>query len=158
VSGKQRTEDSTAPPQRYNPFNMSDAALKTPVRKPRPKYLNLQALIFEIRLPVTGWVSILHRISGALLFVALVWLLWMLDLSLSSEAAFEKIKHYAGLWPVKLSLLVLVWAYCHHFCAGIRYLFLDLDKGVDLETARLTSWIVLGASLALTLFLGLKIW
>ena len=137
---------------------MSEAALKTPARKPRPKYLSLQALLFEIRLPVPGWVSILHRVSGALLFVALVWLLWMLDRSLSSEAAFEKIKHYAGLWPVKLSLLALVWAYSHHFCAGIRYLFLDLDKGVDKETARLTSWIVLGASLAVTALLGWKLW
>ena len=136
---------------------MSEAAAK-PVRKPRPKYLNLQALIFEIRMPVSAWVSILHRISGALLFVALVWLLWMLDRSLSSEASFEKIRHYAGLWPVKLSLLALVWAFCPHFCAGIRYLFLDLDKGVDLATARLTSWIVLGASLGLTVFLGWKIW
>lgn len=137
---------------------MPDAALKTPVRKPRPKYLNLQALLFEIRLPVTGWISILHRISGALLFVALVWLLWMLDRSLSSEAAFEKIKHYAGLWPVKLALLVLVWAYSHHFCAGIRYLFLDLDKGVEKETARMTSWIVFGTSFVLTAFLGWRLW
>jgi len=137
---------------------MSEAAAKTRAGRTRPKYLNLQALLFEIRLPLPGWISILHRISGALLFAALVWLLWMLDRSLSSEAAFEKIKHYAGLWPVKLSLLALIWAYCHHFCAGIRYLFLDLDKGVDLETARLTSWIVLGASLGFTLFLGWKIW
>jgi succinate dehydrogenase / fumarate reductase cytochrome b subunit len=137
---------------------MSEAALKTPARKTRPKYLSLQALLFEIRLPLPGWVSILHRVSGALLFVALVWLLWMLDRSLSSEAAFERIKHYASLWPVKLSLLVLVWAYCHHFCAGIRYLFLDLDKGIDLATARLTSWIVLGAGFALTVFLGWRIW
>ena len=137
---------------------MSEAALKTPARKPRPKYLSLQALLFEIRLPLPGWVSILHRVSGALLFVALVWLLWMLDRSLSSEAAFDRIKHYAGLLPVKLSLLALVWAYCHHFCAGIRYLFLDLDKGVDKDTARLTSWIVLGASLTLTALLGWKLW
>ena len=136
---------------------MSEAAART-IRKPRPKYLSLQALLFEIRLPLPGWVSILHRISGALLFVALVWLLWMLDRSLASEAGFERIKHYAGLAPVKLSLLVLVWAYCHHFCAGIRYLFLDLDKGVDRETARLTSWIVLGASLALTAALGWTLW
>ena len=133
---------------------MSTAAVK----KVRPKYLNLQALLFEIRLPLPGWVSILHRISGALLFVAMVWLLWMLDRSLSSEAAFEKIRHYAGLWPVKLSLLVIVWAYCHHFCAGIRYLFLDLDKGIDLKTARMTSVIVLVASLALTAFFGWKLW
>jgi succinate dehydrogenase / fumarate reductase cytochrome b subunit len=136
---------------------MSEAAART-IRKPRPKYLSLQALLFEIRLPVPGWVSILHRISGALLFVALVWLLWMLDRSLASEAGFERIKHYAGLAPVKLALLALVWAYCHHFCAGIRYLFLDLDRGVDRETARLTSWIVLAASLALTAALGWKLW
>jgi succinate dehydrogenase / fumarate reductase, cytochrome b subunit len=118
----------------------------------------LQALIFEIRLPLPGWISILHRISGVLLFAALVWLLWMLDMSLTSEAAFLKIRHYAGLWPVKLSLLALVWAYCHHFCAGIRYLFLDLDKGVDLASARLSSWAVLAVSLSLTAFLGAKLW
>ena len=137
---------------------MSDAALKTPARKRRPKYLNLRALMFEIRLPVMGWVSILHRISGALLFVALVWLLWMLDRSLSSEAAFEKIKHYAGLWPVKLALLVLVWAYCHHFCAGIRYLFLDLDRGVDKSAARMSAWLVYAFSLPLAALLGWKLW
>jgi succinate dehydrogenase / fumarate reductase cytochrome b subunit len=137
---------------------MSEAAVKTAAGKPRPKYLNLQALLFEIRLPVTGWVSILHRVSGALLFVSMIWLLWMLDRSLSSEAAFEKIKHYAGLWPVKLSLLVVIWAYCHHFCAGIRYLFLDLDKGIDLATARLTSWITFAASFAFTALLGWKLW
>jgi succinate dehydrogenase / fumarate reductase, cytochrome b subunit len=133
---------------------MSPAAVK----KVRPKYLNLQALLFEIRLPLSGWVSILHRISGALLFVAMVWLLWMLDRSLSSEAAFEKIRHYAGLWPVKLSLLAIIWAYCHHFCAGIRFLFLDLDKGLDKDTARLTGIAVLVASLAITAFLGWKLW
>ena len=137
---------------------MSDAAAKTQARRVRPKYLNLQALLFEIRLPLPGWISILHRISGAWLFLALVWLLWMLDRSLASEFAFDKIKHYAGLWQVKLSLLVLVWAYCHHFCAGIRYLFLDLDKGVDLATARLSSWLVLATSLALTAFFGWKLW
>jgi succinate dehydrogenase / fumarate reductase cytochrome b subunit len=137
---------------------MSDAAAKTQVRRVRPKYLNLRALLFEIRLPLPGWISILHRISGAWLFLALVWLLWMLDRSLASEAAFDKIRHYAGLWQVKLSLLVLVWAYCHHFCAGIRYLFLDLDKGVDLASARLSSWLVLASSLALTAFFGWKLW
>ncbi|MSQ49197.1 MAG: succinate dehydrogenase, cytochrome b556 subunit [Betaproteobacteria bacterium] len=137
---------------------MSEAAAKMQARRIRPKYLNLRALIFEIRLPLPGWISILHRLSGALLFVALVWLLWLLDRSLASEAAFNQVKQYAGLWPVKLSLLVLVWAYCHHFCAGIRYLFLDLDMGLDLATARLTSWIVLGLSLMLTVLLGWQLW
>jgi succinate dehydrogenase / fumarate reductase cytochrome b subunit len=137
---------------------MTDAALKSPASKRRPKYLNLQALMFEIRLPVMGWVSILHRISGALLFVALVWLLWMLDRSLSSEAAFEKVKHYAGLWPVKLSLLGLAWAYCHHFCAGIRYLFLDLDRGVEKGAARLSAWLVYAISIPLAALIAWKLW
>ena len=127
-------------------------------RKPRPKYLGLSALLFEIRLPLPGWVSILHRISGLLLFFAVLWLLFMLDRSLTSEAGFESVRRTTGLAPVKLSLLALVWAYCHHFCAGIRFLFLDLDKGGDLATARLTSAIVLAVSLALTAWLGWKLW
>jgi succinate dehydrogenase / fumarate reductase, cytochrome b subunit len=127
-------------------------------RRPRPKYLSLPALLFEIRLPLPGWVSILHRISGLLLFLAIVWMLYLLDRSLASEEGFAAVRRYAGLPLVKLSLLVLIWAYWHHFFAGIRYLFLDLDKGVDLPAARLTSWAVLAASLALTAWLGAKLW
>jgi succinate dehydrogenase / fumarate reductase cytochrome b subunit len=129
-------------------------------KKIRPKYLSLPALLFEIRLPVPGWLSILHRISGALLFFPfLAWLLYMLDTSLASEQGFDKVRaHYLQLLPVKLALLVFIWAYCHHFCAGIRFLFLDLDKGGDLKTARLTSWIVIIAGLALTAVFGARIW
>lgn len=133
---------------------MSSAAIK----KNRPKYLNLSALLFEIRLPLPGWVSILHRISGALLFVAVAWLLWMLDRSLASEAGFEAVKRYTGLPLVKLSIIVLIWAYCHHFCAGIRFLFLDLHKGLDLQSARRSSIAVIAVSLALTAWLGAKLW
>ena len=128
------------------------------IRKPRPKYLSLPALLFEIRLPLPGWVSILHRVSGLLLFLAVLWLLFMLDRSLASEAGFDSVRRYAGLPLAKISLLALIWAYCHHFCAGIRFLFLDLDKGVDLATARRTSVIVLVVSLALTAWLGYKLW
>jgi len=129
-------------------------------KKIRPKYLSLPALLFEIRLPVPGWVSILHRISGALLFFPFAaWLLYMLDASLASEQGYEKIRaDYLQLLPVKLGLLLFIWSYCHHFCAGIRYLFLDLDKGGDLKPARLTSWIVIAAGLALTAFFGARIW
>jgi succinate dehydrogenase / fumarate reductase cytochrome b subunit len=67
-------------------------------------------------------------------------------------------RRYANLLPVKLALLLLIWAYCHHFCAGIRFLFLDLDKGVDKATARLTSVVVLVAGLLLTAWLGTKLW
>jgi succinate dehydrogenase cytochrome b subunit len=131
-----------------------------PAKKIRPKYLSLPALLFEIRLPVPGWVSILHRISGALLvFPFAAWLLYMLDTSLRSEQGFQSIKtDYLELPLVKLGVLVFIWSYCHHFCAGIRYLFLDLDKGVDLRTARLTSWLVIVAGLALTAWFGAKFW
>jgi len=129
-------------------------------KKIRPKYLSLPALLFEIRLPVPGWVSILHRISGALLvFPFAAWLLYMLDTSLGSEAGFQYIKNqYLALPLVKLGVLVFIWSYCHHFCAGIRYLFLDLDKGVELRTARLTSWIVIVAALLLTAWFGTRFW
>lgn len=129
---------------------MSNSAPK----KKRPVYLNL----VQIRLPLPGFVSILHRISGALLFLSGVWLLYMLDRSLVSEAGYQAVRHYVGLPLVKLALLGLIWAYCHHFCAGIRYLFLDLNKGLDLPAARMSSWAVLAASLALTVFLGSKLW
>ena len=129
-------------------------------KKIRPKYLSLPALLFEIRLPVPGWVSILHRISGAwLVFPFAAWLLYLLDKSLQSEQGFQYVKsEYLSLPAVKLGLLLFIWCYCHHFCAGIRYLLLDLDKGVDLKTARLTSWIVIVAGLALTAFLGARLW
>ena len=129
-------------------------------KKIRPKYLSLPALLFEIRLPVPGWVSILHRISGALLFFPFgAWLLFMLDASLASEQGYEKIRNdYLQLLPVKLGLLLFIWSYCHHFCAGIRYLFLDLDVGGDLRPARITSWIVIAGGLVLTALFAVRIW
>jgi succinate dehydrogenase / fumarate reductase, cytochrome b subunit len=134
---------------------MSSAAAK----KQRPKYLSLPAILFQIRLPLPGWISILHRISGALLvFPFAAWLLYMLDVSLGSEQGFQKTKDYLALPLVKLGLLVFVWAYCHHFCAGIRYLLLDLNKGVELRPARISSGVVLVLSLALTAFFATKIW
>jgi len=135
---------------------MSSAAAK----KPRPKYLSLSALLFEIRLPLPGWVSILHRISGALLvFPFVAWLLYLLDTSLASEAGFERIRtHYLQMPIVKLALLVFIWAYCHHFCAGIRFLLLDLNKGIELRQARISSAIVIVASLALTALFGARLW
>ncbi len=133
---------------------MSNAAAK----KARPRYLNLTALVFEIRLPLPGWISILHRASGALLFVATLWVLFMLDRSLASEADFEAMRRYVSLPLVKLALLVLIWAFCHHFCAGIRFVLIDLDQGVDKARARLTSWLVLAASLGLTALFATRLW
>lgn len=130
---------------------MSSAA----ANKPRPKYLNL----VEIRLPLPGWVSILHRISGALLvFPFAAWLLYLLDVSLESPAGFDAARAYLELPLVKLGMLVFIWAFCHHLCAGIRYLFLDLNKGIELRPARASSAVVLVASLLLTAYFGFKLW
>ncbi|HYR33734.1 MAG TPA: succinate dehydrogenase, cytochrome b556 subunit [Burkholderiales bacterium] len=134
---------------------MSSAAAK----KPRPKYLSLSALLFEIRLPVPGWVSILHRISGALLFFPFAaWLLYLLDTSLASEQGYNHVRSYLSLPVAKLGLIVFIWAFAHHFCAGIRYLLLDLNKGIELPRARATSYMVLAAGILLTLFFAWRIW
>jgi succinate dehydrogenase / fumarate reductase cytochrome b subunit len=133
---------------------MTDAA----TTKHRPKYLSLKAILFEIRLPLAGWISILHRVSGVLLFVSVPWLLFLLDRSLSSEAGFASIQRYLSFAVVKLSLLVLVWAYCHHLCAGIRFLLLDLHQGIDKAGARRSSFAVLVVSLVLTAVFGAKLW
>ena len=135
---------------------MSSAAAK----RPRPKYLTLPAILFEIRLPLPGWVSILHRVSGALLFFPLVaWLLYLLDTSLVSEQGFARVKdHYLQLPIVKLGLIVFIWAYAHHFCAGIRFLLLDLNKGIELAPARRSAGAVLIVSLLLTAYFAWRIW
>ena len=134
---------------------MSSAAAK----KKRPKYLSLPAILYQIRLPLPGRVSILHRVSGALLVMPFAaWTLYMLDVSLASEAGFEAIKGYLKLPLVKLGMLVFIWAYAHHLCAGIRYLTLDLNRGIELRPARASAAAVLVVSLALTAFFGWKLW
>lgn len=124
------------------------------VRKQRPKHLALN----QIRLPLPGIVSILHRISGVGIFLLLPFLLFLLDRSLGSPETFETFAAVVDNWFVKLILLGLLWAYMHHFCAGIRFLLLDMHMGVDLESARKSSKIVLGVSIALTVIIGVKLW
>ena len=128
-------------------------------KKIRPKYLSLSAILFQIRLPLPGWVSILHRISGAwLVFPFAAWLLYMLDTSLASEQGFAYMKQYLQLPLVKAGLLLFIWALCHHFCAGIRYLLLDVHVGVALRPARWSSAAVIAGGLLLTAFFGARLW
>jgi succinate dehydrogenase / fumarate reductase, cytochrome b subunit len=122
--------------------------------RPRPKYLNL----IQIRLPVPGLVSILHRVSGAVLFLLLPLLLALFELSLESVQTFSRFKAVFSHWAVKLMVLGVVWAYLHHLCAGIRHLALDLDYGTELAAARASSWAVLAISVAVTLVVGALIW
>lgn len=123
-------------------------------RKPRPKHLALH----EIRLPLPGIVSILHRISGAGLFLLLPFLLFLFDRSLSSPETFATFESVVSNGFVKLVLFGLLWAYLHHFCAGIRFLLLDMHKGLELEAARNSSRLVLIVSIALTLVIGVMLW
>ena len=131
------------------------SARDRPMVKARPVYLNL----LQIRLPLPGVVSIVHRISGAVLSlfgIALV--LIGLQLSLVSPDSFASLKAAVAHPLAKLVLIGFIWAYLHHFCAGIRYLFLDLDKGVELKLARQSGVIVLVASLAFTAMVGVRLW
>ena len=122
--------------------------------RPRPKYLNL----IQIRLPVPGLVSILHRMSGAVLFLLLPSLLVLFELSLESAQTFARFKAIFSHWAIKLMVIGVVWAYLHHLCAGIRHLALDLDYGTELATARASSWAVLALSVVLTLVVIAMIW
>jgi len=130
---------------------MSDAAVK----KKRPLWYNLSPL----NLPLPGLVSFLHRVSGAFLFVITAWLLYLLDASLAAPERFEEMQRVVAHPLARLVLLAALWAYLHHLCAGIRYLFMDIDKGVDLPAARATGSAVLAVSLVLTAVLGgLLLW
>jgi succinate dehydrogenase / fumarate reductase cytochrome b subunit len=121
----------------------------------RPKHLDL----FKIRLPLPGIVSILHRVSSAVLFLFFVPLgLAALQGSLASPEGFAYWGEVFGIPLMKLVLIGFAWAWMHHFCAGIRYLLLDLHMGVSLEAARTSSKIVIGASLVLTLLIAIKLW
>jgi len=125
------------------------------VTKPRPVYLDL----LRIRLPLPGIVSILHRLSGAALFlIGIPLLLLGLRASLSSSEAFAALQALFSQPLMKLVLIGLIWAYLHHFCAGIRFLLLDIHRGIELAPARRSSIAVLIASLALTAMIGVRLW
>lgn len=120
----------------------------------RPKHLALH----KIKLPLPGIVSILHRISGLALFMALPLLLLVFDQSLRSIETYTNLTEYFSHPIFKIIYLGLLWAFLHHFCAGIRYLAIDLHLASTLSAARSSSKWVLGISLILTILLGAKLW
>jgi len=129
------------------------------VAKKRPEYRNIHVTqILKYRLPLAGKLSILHRVSGAVLFLALpIILLPLFDKSITSELSFEEMKALVSSPLAKLVLLGLIWSYMHHFCAGIRYLALDVHMGTDKYAAAKSAGIVFAASLSLTAVFGLKL-
>lgn len=128
-------------------------------RAARPQYRNIHiSQIAKYRLPLAGFVSILHRISGVLLFlVGLPLVLYVFQQSLTSELSFDAYRAFISNPVTKLALLAVIWGYLHHFCAGIRFLLLDVHVGLTKEQGRTSAAAVLGVSLALTLVVALKL-
>jgi succinate dehydrogenase / fumarate reductase cytochrome b subunit len=134
-------------------------AVREAKQKGRPEFRNIGItdITGKYRQPPSAIVSILHRISGALLFLALPFLLYLFQQSLLSESSFG---YFAGIVShplAKLVLLGLSWAYLHHFVAGIRHLFMDNHMALDKDAAQSTARWVLVIALALTLLVGLKL-
>jgi succinate dehydrogenase / fumarate reductase cytochrome b subunit len=118
----------------------------------------------QYRLPLAGVVSILHRASGAMMFALMPLIVWFFDVSLTSEITFERFTSAfeagIGFVPgllVKLVVLGLIWAYLHHFIAGVRHLWMDMTHSVTKEFGRQSAVVTLAASVLLTLVLGAKL-
>jgi succinate dehydrogenase / fumarate reductase cytochrome b subunit len=138
----------------------------TATHKPqRPVFRNIHvSQIVKYRLPPAGIVSIGHRISGVMMFLLLPFVVWLFDVSLTSEVSYGRFTsaYSAGLWIfpawiVKLATLGLIWAYLHHFIAGLRHLWMDATHAVTKEFGQVSALVTLGASLLLTLVLGFKL-
>lgn len=130
--------------------------------KKRPEFRNINFFkdLPTYRLPPAGIVSILHRISGLLMFILLPFILWMMDMSLTSEISFDGFTSvFAGPfgWFLKLVCLALIWAYLHHFCAGLRHLLMEVSHSYSKETGKSTAVTTLAVSIALTVVLGAKL-
>ena len=141
--------------------------LATSVTKKRPEFRNINAFtdLPTYRLPIAGIVSILHRISGAIMFILMPFIIWMFDNSISSEISFAKFKGAFNIGMLglpgfiwKLVALALIWAYLHHFIAGLRHLWMDTSHAaVSKEFGKSSAAFTLIASVVLTLSLALKL-
>ncbi len=138
----------------------------TELAKKRPEFRNINALsdLPTYRLPAAGWVSIMHRISGLLMFLLMPLIIWMFDTSISSEVSFAQFAaaFNVGLgfvpgWFMKLVALALIWAYLHHFIAGLRHLYMDVCHAVSKEFGKSSAIVTLALSLGLTAALGAKL-
>jgi succinate dehydrogenase / fumarate reductase, cytochrome b subunit len=128
-------------------------------RKARPEFRNIHvSQILHYRLPLAGIISILHRVSGAAMFlVGFPVILYLFEQSITSELSFQNYKLAFSNIFVKLILLGLAWSFIHHFCCGIRYLMLDMHKGLEKDQARKSATAVMAVSLPLTFLTALKI-
>ena len=126
--------------------------------KPARRFTNIHITqLMHYRLPLAGVVSILHRVSGALMFLLLPFVLYLFEKSITSEISFNYLQGYVRHWSVKLAILALSWAYLHHLCSGIRHLIMDAHIGLTKEGARKSARIVFAVSLPLTALVALKL-
>ena len=121
-----------------------------PNTKGRPVFLELT----RIRMPVNAVVSILHRISGLMLFAALPFVIYLLSLSLRDEQGYAEVQALFGSAAVKLLGVVMGWALAHHVLAGLRFLLIDLKVGVERETFKRNAWVVNALSILVLLLAG----
>ncbi|GAM53629.1 MAG: succinate dehydrogenase subunit C [Glomeribacter sp. 1016415] len=127
-------------------------------KKSRPEFRNIGiGQILSYRLPLPGIVSILHRISGALLFLSLPFSLYLFQQSLTSAQSFEALKSFASGALVKLSLLLVIWAFVFHCFAGLRHLLMDLHYGVAKASSKKTAAVVCALSSIVTFAIALKL-
>jgi succinate dehydrogenase / fumarate reductase, cytochrome b subunit len=136
----------------------------TELARKRPEFRNINAFrdLPTYSLPAPGWVSILHRISGVLMFVLLPFILWIFDTSVSSEISYARFRNAfaggAGGVVLKLVALLLIWAYLHHFIAGVRHVWMDVShKAVTKSWGNTSARVTLVVSLLLTVVLGAKL-
>ena len=139
----------------------------TELAKKRPEFRNINAFkdLTTYRMAPAAWVSILHRASGVIMFLLLPFILWMFDTSLSSEISFAKFKaafiiglYFVPGWFVKLVALAMIWAYLHHFIAGLRHLLMDVNHAaVTKEFGKSSAVFTLAVSIGLALVLGAKL-
>ena len=144
---------------------MSESATTSTNKRPEFRNINAFTDLPSYRLPAAGWVSILHRVSGAMMFALMPFIIWMFDTSISSEISFARFTSAFNvgmlglpgfLW--KLVALALIWAYLHHFTAGLRHLWMDVShKAVELQFGKTSATTVLAISLTLTAVLGAKL-
>ncbi|WIT10875.1 succinate dehydrogenase, cytochrome b556 subunit [Paucibacter sediminis] len=143
---------------------MTDTTNSTAGKRPVYRNINIFTDVRTYRLPVAGFVSILHRVSGLLMFLLLPFVIWMFDNSLTSEISYGAFTNafVAGIgfvpaWFVKLATLGLIWGYLHHFIAGLRHLWMDATHSVSKEFGKSSAVFTLVVSLALTALLGAKL-
>ena len=124
-----------------------------PVTDNRPFYLNL----LKIHLPVTGYVSILHRISGLLMFLAIPFFVYLLDISVQGSDGFNRAAQILQMPLIQVLSLLLLWSIIHHLFAGIRFLLTDFDIGLEKKQATLYAWFVFVTEALVFVFLAIKV-